>query len=329
MSNNKQKKKREKIKDEASIEYIPAETKAEESAPSSISQEVKPKESELIDVNKEILKQLNIQFFIGVSTTTLTLWWYLYNKICNFTGVESLNEQMCYIFVHYIDTITFLLCLCLTAVRSYLMASTSELKNWVGNLYKLFLKSWYYILGLCFLAIMLSGCFYFEWIFFAAIILVVLWFMMYDIGFKIKYIALFSGILIALFYFFIPSMTAILKSAEIKTDKPFYSFSDKVYITVNVRGYACRHKLVGLGEDYKDAKYYSEKGLIVMDATQIKNNEIAIATISPVAGLDNFMSYTWNKITGKEADYLEIDANDISAIKDYCNLTPQSVFVKP
>ncbi len=131
------------------------------------------------------------------------------------------------------------------------------------------------------------------------------------------------------FYLFIPSMTAIFKSVEIKTDKPFYSFSDKVYITVNVRGYACRHKLIGLGEEYKGSKYYSNKGLIVMDAAQIKNNEVAIATISPVSGDDNFWWYTLRKLNGDEIHYKEIDPNNISAIRTYCNLTPQSVFVKP
>jgi len=42
MSNIKQKKKSETIKAEASPEYMPAEIKTEESALSSISQEVKP-----------------------------------------------------------------------------------------------------------------------------------------------------------------------------------------------------------------------------------------------------------------------------------------------
>ena len=151
---------------------------------------------------------------------------------------------------------------------------------------------------------------------------------MCDIGFRKIYA---GGILFAVvfgFYLFIPSMTAIFKNVEIKTDKPFYSFSDKVYITVSIRGYACRHKVVGLGEEYKGSKYYSDKGLIVLNAAQIRNNEIAIATISPVAG-ENFWGYTFKKVFGREVIYKDIDPNDIGAIRTYCYLTPQSVFVKP
>lgn len=202
-------------------------------------------------------------------------------------------------------------------------------KDWLFNLYKLFLESWYWILILCFFTIILEGSFGFVWVFFAAIIIIYLYMKMRDVGLKKIHAGGVLFVVLLGFYLFIPSMTAIFKSVEIKTDKTFYSFSDKVYITINVRGYACRHKLIGLGEEYKGSKYYSNKGLIVLDAAQIKNNEIAIATISPVSGLDNFCLYTMRKVFGKEIEYKDIDPNDFSAIRTYCNLTPQSVFVKP
>ena len=328
MSRNKNKKNLEKVVEECKEEAFPPQKPLEERVTTTPIQDGKVNDTAIKDGIKKVVTQLNIQILTSVTTTTLTLWWFLYNKITNFTGLESLNEQMCYIFVHYIDTITFILCLCLTAIKSYLLWNDVE-KDWLFKLYKLFLESWYWILGLCFLCIILEGSFSFEWIFFAAIMFIYLFMKMWDLGFKKKYI---GGILFAVllgFYLFIPSMTAIFKSVEIKTDKPFYSFSDKVYITVNVRGYACRHKLIGLGEEYKGSKYYSNKGLIVMDAAQIKNNEIAIATISPVSGAEFFWGYTLRKVFGEEIKYKDIDPNDITAIKTYCNLTPQSVFVKP
>ena len=328
MSRNKNKINREKVVEECKKEAFPPPKPSEEGVRNTSVQNEKVNDSTITDEIKKVVTQLNIQILTGVTTTTLTLWWFLYNKIMNFTGLESLNEQMCYIFVHYIDTITFILCLCLTAIKSYLMWNKVE-KDWLFKLYKLFLESWYWILGLCFLTIILEGCFGFVWVFFAVFIFVYLYMKMCDLGFKKIYIGGIFLVVLFGFYLFIPSMTAIFTNVEIKTDKPFYSFSDKVYITVNVRGYACRHKLVGLGEDYKGSKYYSNKGLIVLDAAQIKNNEIAIATISPVSGGENFRWYTLRKIFGEEIQYKEINPNDISAIRTYCNLTPQSVFVKP
>ena len=328
MSRNKNKSNPEKVVEECKKEAFPPQKPSEKDVTTTSIQDEKLNDSATTDEIKKIVTQLNIQIFTGVTTTTLTLWWFLYNKIMNFTGLESLNEQMCYIYVHYIDTITFILCLCLTAIKSYLMWNKEVEKDWPLKLYKLFLESWYWILGLCFLCIILEGSFSFEWIFFAAIMFIYLFMKMWDLGFKKKYI---GGILFAVllgFYLFIPSMTAIFKSVEIKTDKPFYSFSDKVYITINVRGYACRHKLIGLGEEYRGSRYYSNKGLIVLDASQIKNNEIAVATISPVSGV-NFWCYTLRKVLGEAIEYKDINPNDIRAIRNYCDLTPQSIYVKP
>lgn len=124
-------------------------------------------------------------------------------------------------------------------------------------------------------------------------------------------------------------MTSVIKDVEIETDKPFYSFSDKVLTNVTARGYACRHKLVGLSEEYRDATYYSNKGLIMLDATQIKNNEIAVGTISPTTGFVNFLTYFYYKVRGESPVYLNIDPDNIWEIKKYAHFTPKSVYVRP
>ncbi len=183
MSRNKNKSNTEKIVEESKKEAFPHQKPSEEGVITASIQLDKDNDTAIKDSIKKVVTQLNIQILTSVTTTTLTLWWFLYNKITNFTGLESLNEQMCYIFVHYIDTITFILCLCLTAIKSYLLWNDVE-RDWLFKLYKLFLESWYWILGFCFLCIILEGSFSFEWIFFAAIILIYLFMKMWDLGFK-------------------------------------------------------------------------------------------------------------------------------------------------
>lgn len=276
-----------------------------------------------------VLKRLDIQLLLSVLVYFMTAWIFLNNKICNFTGVETYSIQMSYILVHYVLTLTLLLCLCLTAIKSYLMININ-CKTWIINLFTLFLESWYWILGICFFTIVLSGSFEYEWLLSAGILITYLIFKMSDLKYNKIIIASTVITIVYLFFLFISTMTSIIREIEIETDKPFYSFSDKVLITVNTRGYACNHKLIGLGENYKDVKYYSDKGLIILNATQIKNNEVAIATLSPAAGASNFfISYPWSKITGKDAVYKNIDPNDINKIRRYCDFSPKSIYVKP
>ena len=202
--------------------------------------------------------------------------------------------------------------------------------NWLIKLFSLFLESWYWILGICFSAIIFSGSFKYEWVFFTIILFAYLIIKMKDLEFNMPIVLITVASLFYGFFLFVSSMTSITREVEIETDKPFYSFSDKVLITVNARGYACSHKLIGLGEQYKGVKYYSDKGLIVLNATQIKNNEIAIATVSPSAEIcDFFWLYPWKRIVGKDYSYIDISPNDMGRIKEYCDFTPKSVYVKP
>lgn len=280
--------------------------------------------------SRQILDRLNIQLLISVIIYFVGAWAFLNGRICSFTGFEPLGEQMSYILVHYVLTVTLLLCVCLTAIKSYFILKTeSSIKEWLIKLLKFFLETWYLILGLCFIIILCSGLFMYEWLFGAVVLLFLLSFKMRDNGFKYKYIIGIIIVLVVLFPVFISSMTAIVKNVDIKSDKPFYSFSEKVYITVSSRGYACNHKLVGLGENYKGVKYYNDKGLIVLNATQINNNEIAIATITPVTGLSNFISYPYCKMFGKDFSFMSILPNDVESIKKYANFTPYSIYVKP
>lgn len=276
-----------------------------------------------------IVDRLDIQLLITVIIFFVSAWAYLNGIICNFTGSEPVNVQMSYIYVHYVLTVILVLSIVLTAIKSSYILNNEEIKEPFLMLFKLFLDSWYWILGICLLIILLSDSFNYEWMLGSLVICIFIAFKMKDIGYIKKPIIATIFIFIIGFPIFLSAMTSIQKDIEVETDKPFYSFSDKVLITANARGYACRHKLVGLSEDYSGAKYYSEKGLIILNATQIKNNEVAIGTVSPATGVKNFVFYIYYKMNGLEPPYIDIQENDIDAIKKYAHFTPKSIYVKP
>lgn len=276
-----------------------------------------------------IVDRLDIQLLITVIIFFVSAWAYLNSIICDFTGSELPNTQMSYIFVHYVLTVTLLFSIILTAIKSYYILINDEIKASFLKLFRLFLDSWYWILGICLFILLLSGTFNYEWLLGAVVVLIFISFKMKDLGYTNNRILITIVVLIFMFPVFLSTMTSIVKRVEIETDKPYYSFSDKVLISVSARGYACKHKLVGLGEEYSDAKYYSDKGLIILNATQIKNNEIAVGTVSPATGLPNFAFYIYYKMNGYEPPYIDIDANDIRAIKQSAHFTPKSIYVKP
>lgn len=276
-----------------------------------------------------IVDRLDIQLLITVIIFFVSAWAYLNGIICDFTGSEPVNVQMSYIYVHYVLTVILVLSVVLTAIKSSYILNNEEIKEPFLRLFKLFLDSWYWILGICLFIILLSDSFNYEWILGSLVICIFIAFKMKDIGYTKRPIIVTIFIFIIAFPFFLSTMTCIEKNIEVETDKPFYSFSDKVLITANARGYACRHKLVGLSEEYNGAKYYSDKGLIILNATQIKNNEVAIGTISPATGVENFIFYLYYKMNGYEPPYIDIQENDIDAIKKYAHFTPKSIYVKP
>lgn len=276
-----------------------------------------------------IVDRLDIQLLITVIVFFVSAWAYLNSIICNFTGSELPNMQMAYIFVHYVLTVTLGFSVVLTAIKSYYILINDEINQSFLKLFRLFLDSWYWILGICLIILLLSGTTNYEWLLGAVVVSIFLGFKMYDLNYSKSNIVKTVVGLIVLFPLFLSTMTSLVKNVEIQTDKPFYSFSDKVLITVNARGYACKHKLIGLSEDYSDAKYYSDKGLIILNATQVKNNEIAVGTISPTTGFENFISYIYYKMNGFEPQYKNIRSDDIYRIKEFAHFTPKSIYVKP
>ena len=207
-----------------------------------------------------IVDRLDIQLLITVIIFFVSAWAYLNGIICDFSGSEPVNVQMSYIYVHYVLTVILVLSIVLTAIKSSYILNNEEIKEPFLRLFKLFLDSWYWILGFCLLIILLSDFFNYEWLLGSLIICVFISFKMKDIGYSKKSIVAILFTFFIGFPVFLSTMTSIEKDIEVETDKPFYSFSDKVLITANARGYACRHKLVGLSEEYNGAKYYSEKG---------------------------------------------------------------------
>jgi len=78
---------------------------------------------------RSFLEKLQIELLLSVLVYFLTAWVLLNNKICSFTGAEVHNVQICYIFVHYVLTVTIILCLFLTAVKSYIISSSNQVRR--------------------------------------------------------------------------------------------------------------------------------------------------------------------------------------------------------
>lgn len=279
--------------------------------------------------NDRLVDRLDIQLLITVILFFVSAWVYLNGKICDFTGSELHSEQMSYIFVHYLLTAILLFSIGLTAIKSFYILVDDDINPKLLKLFSLFLDSWFWLLLFSIIIILFSDFFDTVWMFGAVMTCIFVCFKMIDLHFRKQEIVTAVIVFVSGFYFFIPTMTSLQSTVEIETDKPFYSFSEKVLITVSARGYACKHKLVGLGEQYVGARYYSEKGLIMLNATQVKNNEIAIATVSPSTGFVNFITYPFCKIFDKPFSYIEIDENDIDKVKRYAHFTPKSIYVKP
>ena len=281
------------------------------------------------ETKDRLVDRLDIQLLITVILFFVSAWVYLNNIICEFTGSELYSEQMSYVFVHYLLTAILLFSIGLTAIKSFYILIDDDINPKLLKLFSLFLDSWFWLLLFSVLIILCSNFFDSVWLFGAIMTCIFVCFKMTDLDFRKQDIVVAVVAFVGGFYLFIPTMTSLQCTVEIETDKPFYSFSEKVLITVNARGYACKHKLVGLGEQYVGAKYYSEKGLIILNATQIKNNEIAVATVSPSTGFANFVTYPFLKMFNRPFSYIDIDENNIDEVKRYAHFTPKSIYVKP
>lgn len=276
-----------------------------------------------------LVDRLDIQLLITVILFFVSAWVYLNSIVCNYTGCELHSEQMSFIFVHYLLTAILLFSIGLTAIKSFYILNDDDINPRLLKLFSLFLDSWFWLLLFSVLIILCSNIFETVWLFGAIMTCIFVCFKMIDLDFRKRDIIVALIVFVGGFYLFIPTMTSLQSTIEIETDKPFYAFSEKVLITVNARGYACKHKLVGLGEQYIGARYYSDKGLIILNATQVKNNEIAIATISPSTGFIHFVTYPFFKIFNKPFSYKDIDITDVDEVKKYAHFTPKSIYVKP
>ena len=323
MSKDKSKKKQPPQKEGSNNQVADAGTV------SSINKENSKVESN--DTKKEIIKPIvdrfDFQLLITIIIFFVSAWAYLNGVICDFTDSTPYVQQMSYIFVHYVLTIMLIYSVVLSAMKSFYLIN--ETKNNYSKWFNLFLDSWFWIPLICLLAILLFKAFPNTWLFFSVAISVLIIKKMTDLKFSKLLIGASIPILIFGFYLFISIMTFSIVNVKAETDKPFYSISDTVLITVSARGYACKHKLVGVGENIKCPKEFSDKGLLVIDASHIINNEISIGTISPMTGKDNFYRYGLYKIFDRELPFINIDENDIVAIKQNAHFTPISIYVKP
>ena len=218
----------------------------------------KEKESNTEIINSQrVVDRLDFQLLITVIFFFISAWAFLNNKICNFTDSELATVQMDYILVHYILSLFLIYSIVLAAYKSYFIKNDQYVvKDYVQLMFNFYLDTWIWILLICIIIIVFAGVFDYDWF---------LWFIFFSFYvalkicdnyplqksekvdiFHIKILSCVIPTLIIGFILFLSSMTSIINIVSIKTDKPFYSFSDKVYITVDARGYACRHKLVGL-----------------------------------------------------------------------------------
>ena len=279
---------------------------------------------------RSFLEKLQIELLLSVLVYFLTAWVLLNNKICSFTGAEVHNVQICYIFVHYVLTVTIILCLFLTAVKSYIISSSNQVGDWIIKLFKLLLEGWYWIIAICILAIALSGIYEYEWVCFALIFFAFIAGKMNKLHFKKRTIALTIPALAYLFLIFISCMTVMVKDVTLEPDKSYYAPTDRVMITVHTRGYACNYKLIGMGSKIGNIDYFANEDLLIFDAAQLKGSEIAVGTLSPATGLKQFfISYPISKILDKEPEYLQFDYRDLSLVRKYCTLTEGSIYVTP
>ena len=269
---------------------------------------------------KPIVDRFDFQLLITILIFFVSAWAYLNGVICDFTDSDPIDLQMSYIFVHYVLTVIIVFSVVLSALKSICILNDNSPKS-IQDWFKLYLDTWFWILLICLIIIMFPKAFPLEWFFFLCIICTFVGFKMYDLKFsKISKIVSIP-ILIIGFPLFLSIMTSTIVNVEAKTDKSFYSYSDKVKITVSARGYACEHKFVGLGEEIGFPKNYSDKGLIVINAYQIKNNRVSIGTVSPATGILNFICYFCNKNIGIEPSYTKDKKN--------AHYTPISIYVEP
>ena len=234
---------------------------------------------------QRMIDVLDLQLFLAVIVIFISTWMYLNSRICNFTESTSTHLQMSYILVHYILSIFLFLCIYISFIKGkYIIVRDKDITDNKLKYFILFLDSWFITLLLGFL-ILISAELVSWWIW-AFILLVILGIKLKTLKFeRFKRLIMLIYTVIC-FPLYISIITSVMREVEVVTDKPYYNLEDNIMITVNVKGYACKHRLVGLGEKelFKHSKYQMAKNMIILPASVVKTNSISVGIESPVSG---------------------------------------------
>lgn len=293
-----------------------------------------------------LVDRLDIQVLLTVLLAFVSAWFYINNMICNLTGAESHNRTMSLIVVHYILTAAIVLCLYLTYKKGRLLLEKRDLYPSERQWFYLFIQNWLGAFILC-LILLASSSFNCSplWAIESGGILGLLWRRTGEAGIDdegeengnapkkrmtLRRISLIVW-LILLFPVFISSMTVLMKDIEVVTDKSYYTFDDDIFVSVNSKGYACKHKMVCAKTEVGDS-ICPDNGLIKIPASRIRNTKerteggkaIAVGTVSPASSLRSFFKYPIRKICHFEDEYPDPAQKDV--IIQY---TEKTLSIKP
>ena len=277
-------------------------------------------------LGERIVERLDLQLLITIIVFFVSGWAFLNNIICGFTDSANHNEVINYMLVHYVLTTILFLCIYITYLKGKYVIDKKAISTNKDKYFELFMDSWFYSLLLCVAIIWFSTSI--PWWFCFLALVGLLYYEIYSLDFeKVKRRILLIW-LIGCFPLFISTMTLINKNNVIQVDKEYYTIDENILITVNSQGYACSHKLVCLGQEelYQNTKYMLDKNMIVLKAATIKNNVIAVGTVSPASGFPNFFVYPLKKMFQREYEYIDIEK---SGNKKFVNYQSKSINIRP
>lgn len=254
------------------------------------------------DKTERIIDRLDLQLLVTVIVFFVSSWAFLNNKICYFTESEPIRTQMNYILVHYILSLVLFLCIFITFIKGMFVLKLEkglDVSDASRKIISLFIEGWFPTLILCILVLIFSSVI--PWTVWAIIALVLLYHkaVRLHISLPSRWGLVFGTAV--LFPIFISTMTVVVKDIDIIVDKDYYSVSDKVIVSIDSKGYACKHSLMKLGEQelYPYSEYEKIKNYIIVPATCIKDNVISVGVVSPASGLKHFYLYPFEKMLNK------------------------------
>ena len=274
-------------------------------------------------VTERIVDRLDLQLLLAVIVFFVSAWAFLNGRICNFTGSEPINVQMSYILVHYILTLVLVLCVCITAVKgNFVLREDDEDisdENVICSI-KLFIEGWFPTLLLCVGVLITSSIIPWYLWFLCAVVLLVIKLKSFDVTLPSR-LCFALGVII-LFPIFVSTMTIVEKEVDVVLDKDYYSLSDDVTVSIQSKGYACRHSLVCLGDPH--SSYTVDNNKIILPASYIENGSIYVGTVSPASGFQNFFVYPYRKIFNLPIQYPSLGNH----LKERAYFTSKQVIVR-